>query len=84
MARWNIHNVRFAGVSACVPKDVTLTEDFPFFDAEGAEVFNNTVGIRERRLGPNTLCASDMCQAAAEKLIAELEWEKESIDMLVF
>lgn len=84
MARWNIHNVRMAGVSACVPKEVVHSEDFPFFDKEGAEVFNNTVGIRERRLGPDSLCASDMCQAAAEKLLAELGWEKDSVDMLVF
>ena len=84
MARWNIHNVRMTGVSACVPKEVVHSEDFPFFDKEGAEVFNNTVGIRERRLGPDNLCASDMCQAAAEKLLAELGWEKESVDMLVF
>ena len=84
MARWNIHNVRMSGVSACVPKEVVHSEDFPFFDKEGAEVFNNTVGILERRLGPNSLCASDMCQAAAEKLLAELGWEKESVDMLVF
>lgn len=84
MARWNIHNVRVTGVSACVPKEVVHSEDFPFFDKEGAEVFNNTVGIRERRLGPDSLCASDMCQAAAEKLLAELGWEKESVDMLVF
>lgn len=84
MARWNIHNVRITGVSACVPKEVVHSEDFPFFDKEGAEVFNNTVGILERRLGPDSLCASDMCQAAAEKLLAELGWEKESVDMLVF
>ena len=84
MARWNIHNVRMTGVSACVPKEVVHSEDFPFFDKEGAEVFNNTVGIRERRLGPASLCASDMCQAAAEKLLAELGWEKESVEMLVF
>ena len=84
MARWNIHNVRVSGVSACVPKEVVHSEDFPFFDKEGAEVFNNTVGILERRLGPDSLCASDMCQAAAEKLLAELGWETESVDMLVF
>lgn len=84
MARWNIHNVRMTGVSACVPKEVVHSEDFPFFDKEGAEVFNNTVGILERRLGQDSLCASDMCQAAAEKLLAELGWEKESVDMLVF
>lgn len=73
-----------SGVSACVPKEVVHSGDFPFFDKEGAEVFNNTVGILERRLGPDSLCASDMCQAAAEKLLAELGWEKESVDMLVF
>ena len=84
MARWTIKNVRFAGVSACMPKNVVKTADIPLFTAEEAQVFDNTVGIRERRLGPDTLCASDMCQAAAEKLLADLGWERESIDMLVF
>ena len=30
------------------------------------------------------MCASDMCQAAAEKLLEELGWEKDSIDVLLF
>ena len=84
MARWNIKNVRLVGVSACVPKEIVRTEDFSFFNQEEAEVFNNTVGIIERRLGPSSLCASDLCKEAAEKLIAELRWEKDSIDVLVF
>ena len=84
MARWTIKNVRFAGVSACMPKQVVKTADLPLFNKEEAAVFDNTVGIKERRLGPDTLCASDMCQAAAEKLLEELGWEKSSIDMLVF
>lgn len=84
MARWTIKNVRFAGVSACMPKHVVKTTDLPLFNEEEAAVFDNTVGIKERRLGPDTLCASDMCQAAAEKLLEELGWDKSSIDMLVF
>lgn len=84
MARWTIKNVRFAGVSACMPKQVVKTADLPLFNEEEAAVFDNTVGIKERRLGPDTLCASDMCQAAAEKLLEDLGWEKSSIDMLVF
>ena len=84
MARWTIKNVRFVGVSACMPKHVVKTADLPLFNKEEAAVFDNTVGIKERRLGPDTLCASDMCQAAAEKLLEELGWEKSSIDMLVF
>ena len=30
------------------------------------------------------MCASDMCQAAAEKLLEELGWERDSIDVLLF
>ncbi len=84
MARWTIKNVRLAGVSACMPKHIVKTADIPLFNKEEAAVFDNTVGIRERRIGPDTLCASDMCQAAAEKLLAEMGWERDSIDMLVF
>ena len=84
MARWTIKNVRFAGVAACVPNEVVKTSDFPFFTEEEAVVFDNTVGIRERHLGPESLCASDICQAAAEKLLAQLGWDKESVDMLIF
>ena len=84
MARWTIKNVRLAGVSACMPKNIVKTADIPLFTAEEATVFDNTVGIKERRIGPDTLCASDMCQEAAEKLLADMGWEKDSIDMLVF
>ena len=84
MARWTIRNVRLAGVSACMPKRVVKTADLEIFTPEEAQVFDNTVGIRERRLGDDTLCASDMCQAAAERLLADMGWERESVDMLVF
>lgn len=84
MARWSIRNIGLRGVSACVPKEIVRTEDIPLFTAQEAEVFNNTVGIRERRLAPDSICASDLCQAAAEKLLEELHWDKSSIDMLVF
>ena len=84
MARWEIKNVRMAGVAAAVPETVVHTKDFDFFTPEEAEVFNNTVGIRQRHIAPDTMCASDMCQAAAEKLLAELGWERESVDVLLF
>ena len=50
MARWTIKNVKIAGVSAAVPKNIVKTSDFDFFTAEETETFNNTVGIKERRL----------------------------------
>ena len=84
MARWTIKNVTIKGVSMAVPEHVVKTSDYDFFSQEEADVFDKTVGIKQRHIAPDTMCASDMCQAAAEKLLAELGWECNSIDVLVF
>lgn len=84
MAKWTINNVRLAGASMCVPENVVRTEDIPLLSQEEAETFNKTVGIKERRIAPDSITASDMCQKAAEKLLEELKWEKESVDVLIF
>lgn len=84
MAKWRIKNVRMAGVSACVPENVVKTEDIDLMPEEEAQVFNNTVGIKRRHIAPDNICASDMCQKAAEKLLEELGWERDSIDVLIF
>ena len=73
-----------AGVAACVPENVVATEDIPLMSAEEAEVFNNTVGIRRRHIAPDNICASDMWQKGADALLAELGWERDSIDVLIF
>ncbi len=84
MALWEINNVKLRGVSAAVPKQVVYTHDLELFTPEEADTFVNTVGINERRIAPPEVCASDLCVAAAEKLIAELGWAKEEIDILSF
>lgn len=84
MAKWEIKNVNIAGVSMAVPEHTVKTADIDLFTAEEAEVFDKTVGIKSRHIAPDTMCASDMCQAAGEKLLAELGWEKDSIDALIF
>ena len=84
MARWEIKNVRVTGVAAAVPRNVVYTTDFDFFTPEEAGVFNNTVGIKQRHIAPEDVCASDLCFAAAEQLLADLKWERESVDILIF
>ena len=84
MARWEIKNVNIAGVAMAVPEHTVKTADIDLFTVEEAEMFDNTVGIKSRHIAPDSMCASDMCQAAGEKLLAELGWDKESIDALVF
>ena len=84
MARWEIKNVGMKGVAMAVPENVVKTSELGLLSQEEADVFDNTVGIKERHIAPDTMCASDMCQAAAEKLLEELGWEKDSIDVLLF
>ena len=84
MAYWEIKNVAVRGVTGTVPNHAVKTADFKIFTQEEAETFDNTVGIKNRYIGPDEICTSDLCFDAAERLIAALEWEKESIDVLVF
>lgn len=84
MALWEIKNVAIRGVTGTVPNHAVKTADFDIFTQEEADIFDNTVGIKNRYIGPDDLCTSDLCQDAAERLLAALGWEKESIDVLVF
>lgn len=84
MALWEIKNVAIRGVTGTVPNHAVKTADFDIFTQEEADVFDNTVGIKNRYIGPDELCTSDLCFNAAERLLEALGWEKESVDVLVF
>lgn len=84
MALFTIKNVRFKGISASVPETKISTYDYDFFSPEDAETFVKTVGIENRYVANHGECASDLCKLAAERLIEELEWERESIGLLSF
>lgn len=84
MAYWEIKNVALRGVTGTVPDHAVKTKEFDVFTPEEAEIFDNTVGIKNRYIGPDDVCASDLCYDAAVRLIDSLGWEKESIDILIF
>lgn len=84
MAYWEIKNVAVRGVTGTVPDHAVKTADFDLFTQEEAETFDNTVGIKNRYIGSDDICTSDLCFDAAERLLAALGWEKDSIDVLVF
>ena len=82
MAFLDIHDVEIKGISACVPFVKDGIADI--YKWGGAESFVESTGIAARRRTDDSTTSSDLCQAAAEKLIAELEWDKEEIEALVF
>lgn len=87
MAFLEFKNVRIAGISAGVPKNIvsnyTLIQGEDISADYTPEAFVETTGVKERRCS-ETLCTSDLCYAAAEKLIAELGWNKSDIEAIVF
>jgi len=84
MAFLQVNNIRISGLSACVPKQIDENANFHLFDGESYKNFVATTGIERKRFAANEICTSDLCVAAAEKLIADLGWNKEEISFLVF
>lgn len=84
MAYWEIKNVAVRGVTGTVPNHPVKSAELDIFTLEDAQLFDDTVGIKNRYLAPDDVCASDLCCDAGERLIAGLGWEKDSIDVLVF
>lgn len=84
MAYWEIKNVAVRGVTGTVPNHPVKSAELPYFTQEEADTFDATVGIKNRYIAPNDVCASDLCLDAGERLLAGLGWEKESVDILLF
>ena len=86
MSFLNIPNVRISGIASCVPqKRIENRQSSLFGSSEDADRFIETTGIENRHVvGDLGICTSDLCYEAAEKLIAELNWNKSEVDCLIF
>ena len=84
MAFLETNNVEIKGVACAVPKQIKVAKEQPFFTDIEAENFTNVTGVVSSHLAPADMTLSDLCQAAAEKLLDEAGWERESIDLIMF
>lgn len=82
MAFGRINGTRIAGIACAIPPaEQDLARDLagsPDLD----KIIENT-GVKHRHLAKD-ICTSDLCLAAAEELLAKLNIERESIDLLLF
>ena len=84
MAFLEVKNVRIAGISAGVPKDIVKNEGDAVQSVDyDAAAFVETTGVTQRRVS-NTLTASDLAFFAADKLLVDLHWNKSEVDALIF
>jgi 3-oxoacyl-[acyl-carrier-protein] synthase-3 len=85
MAFLHFDNIRIAGISACVPKNVIKNIDqLDLFTRAEIEKFIETTGVVERRFADNDICTSDLCYDAAVKLLNDMNVKGDSIDLLIF
>lgn len=83
MAFLTINGVRVAGVSAAVPSHVEPVRLLHnLFTKEEVEKFIAATGVESRHTSTKLL-SSDLCTAAADKMISDLGWKKSSIDGLI-
>ncbi len=83
MALARINSVAVRGVAACVPRQVAKTADYPELSPEDRIKFTKTTGIEERRVATPGQCSSDFCESAANRLLNELGWKREEVQLLV-
>ena len=85
MAYIQFEGVGITAMSAAVPKRVVKNREYTdVFSSEEANEIVDKTGIEERRFADEETCSSDLCFAAAEKLIADNNINREEIDLLVF
>lgn len=82
MAFLHIKNVAIKGVAACVPSKIEENKDIT--NIPDLEKLIKTTGVERRHVVKTETCTSDLCFKAAEKLIEELNWDKNDIEGLVF
>jgi len=84
MASFSIHNIAIRGIASCVPRNIEHNLKYSNLSLEEINKFIETTGVAQRHIVQNDTCTSDLCYEASEKLINELGWEKEKIEILVF
>ena len=85
MAFLQFDGVGITGMAACVPANIIENYKYTtYFPEESVKEVVDKIGILERRFASPETCSSDLCYAAAEKLISDLAIDKGDIDVLIF
>lgn len=84
MAILTVPHTRVRGIAACVPRNEESNYDYELTSEKERKMFVKTTGIETRRVAAEGVTTADLCYEAAEKLIDELQWDKQEIDALIF
>lgn len=84
MAYLKIPNVKIKGISAAVPTNIKEIRNLPFYTPEDAEKTIAVTHVERARMVSKGQCCSDLCYEAADRLIDELEWNRNEIEAIIY
>ncbi|WP_422416336.1 3-oxoacyl-ACP synthase III family protein [Pseudomonas sp. GZD-222] len=80
----SIKNVRVEGIACSMPENISEVSDLAEkFGEENIQKIMASTGVFRRHVVDNQ-CSSDLCVAAAERLLSDLAVDRASIDTLIF
>jgi 3-oxoacyl-[acyl-carrier-protein] synthase III len=79
-----VENVAITGICTAVPSVVSSWRDeIPVFGESDLRKIVENTGVENRRVAPPGVCTSDLCVAAAERLLGEMGLGIEAIDAII-
>jgi 3-oxoacyl-[acyl-carrier-protein] synthase-3 len=84
MAIFSLPGVRISGIASAVPRPEYQNRDYDLITEKDRELFIKTVGVERRRVAPKGMTTSDLCESAAKKLLEDLRWSPDEIEILIF
>ncbi len=79
-----VKNISFKGLSACVPKTIARNMDYTWISEDERKLFIKNTGVEERRVANEKTTTADLCEKSANALLDKLNWERNTIDVLIF
>jgi 3-oxoacyl-[acyl-carrier-protein] synthase-3 len=85
MALLTVENINIKGIAGAVPKTVLSNWDYTHITEPERKLLIKTTGVAERRItGTSGITTTDLCKAAAEKILEQTGTSKDDIEILVF
>ena len=85
MSQLTVNNVRIVGMSACVPATVEENLTLPIYkDENDALKVIASTGIKRHRKVEKGTTASDLTVKAVEKLLSDMGWQPEDVDIFAY
>jgi 3-oxoacyl-[acyl-carrier-protein] synthase-3 len=80
-----MEHVDIKGICSAVPSNHRCSvHEYTKMGESFVKKNSQAVGVMKRHIAPGSMCASDLACAAIEKLLDSLDWEKQTIDVLIF